>query len=106
MAPEIRVIFGATLYFVSCMLSDTLSAFTAQDKKFQRDAVRTHNVFRAIHLAPALKLDVNLTKLAKKLADEAAKSHGFRNIQTGENVFESTSTNYRDVSGREVTEAW
>ena len=81
-------------------------AFTAEEKKFQRDAVRTHNIFRAIHLAPALKLDVNLTKLAKQLADEAAKSHGFHNIKTGENVMESTSTNYRDVSGREATEAW
>ena len=98
--------FVATLCIVLLLASDTHCTFTAQEKKFQREAVRTHNVFRAIHLAPALKLDVNLTKLAKKLAEEAAKSHGFYNIKTGENVFESTSTSYRDISGREVTEAW
>ena len=98
--------FGVTIYIVLFLVSDISCTFTAQEKRFQREAVRTHNVFRAIHFAPALKLDVNLTKLAKKLADEAAETHGFYNIKTGENVFESTSTSYRDVSGREVTEAW
>lgn len=80
--------------------------FTKEEQTFHKEAVRTHNVFRAIHLSPALKLDLKLTKRAKKLADEAAKLHGFYNLTTGENIFESTSTHYRDISGKEVTESW
>ena len=80
--------------------------FTKEEQEFQKEAVRTHNVFRAVHFAPALKLDLKLTKRAKKLADEAAKLHGFYNLTTGENIFESTSTHYRDISGKEVTESW
>ena len=97
---------GVAIYILFSLVSHTFCSFTAEEKRFQRDAVRTHNVFRAIHQAPALKLDIKLTKLAKRLADTAAKSHGFLNLTTGENVYESTSTHYRDISGREVTEAW
>lgn len=97
---------GFTFYVFYCLFSFAFCTFTAEEKKFQREAVRTHNTLRAIHLAPALKLDINLTKLARKLADEAAIAHGFYNISTGENIYESTSTNFRDISGKEVTEAW
>lgn len=100
------VSLGVVICIFSCLISSAVCTFTAEEKKFQRDAVRTHNVFRAIHSAPALKLDFKLTKLAKSLADEAAKSNGFQKISTGENVYESTSTHYRDISGKEVTEAW
>ena len=98
--------FKLVLLLLVCLPCQFICKFTTEENKFQQEAVRTHNIFRAVHLAPALKLDIKLTKQAKKLAEEAAKLHGFYNITTGENVYEATSTHYRDISGREVTEAW
>ncbi len=89
-----------------CLTSISGGKFSQDERKFQKEAVKTHNTFRAIHHSPGLKLDLNLTLEAKKLADEASKRQGFVNLTAGENIFEQTSTNYQDAGGKEVTEKW
>ncbi len=80
--------------------------FSEEERKFQKEAVKVHNVFRAVHLSPALKLDLKLIKQAKKLANEAARRRGFHNLTAGENAYEAKSAIPQDIGGREVTEAW
>ena len=96
--------FKTWIAISACFIIIANCRFSEEERQFQRKAVKTHNIFRAIHLSPGLKLDIDLTKQARKLANEASKRSGFHNLTAGQNIFQAER--FRDVSGKEVTEKW
>ena len=78
----------------------------SKNSKFERDVLDEHNQHRASHNAKRLVLDKKLSKNATLTAEQAAKSRTFDNISPGQSVFVSCATFKRDVTGKEVTDAW
>ena len=74
--------------------------------KFEREVLDEHNKHRASHNAQNLKLDEKLSKNATLSAKKAAESGSFDSISPGQSVFVSCATFKREVTGKEVTDAW
>ena len=88
------------------LLLQAHTAWNAEDQRFIKDALKTHNFLRRIHFAPPLKFDKELSKIAKRLANKAAQHEGFAEVGEGENVYESVSTGFSEITGEEVSKAW
>ncbi len=76
------------------------------EKDFQREVLDEHNKYRSTHNADPLTLDDKLSKNATLAAEKAAENDNFDSISPGESVFVSCATFKREVSGKEVTDAW
>ena len=84
----------------------TQQSSSSSENDFERDVLDEHNKYRAVHGAESLKLDEKLTTNATKTAEQAAESGNFDSISPGQSVFMSCATFKRDLSGKEVTDAW
>ena len=91
---------------VTLFLFSLVSGICCRNIKFERDVLDEHNKHRASHNAHSLDLDEKLSKNATQTAQQAAKSGSFDNISPGQSVFVSCATFNREVSGKEVTDAW
>ena len=90
----------------TCLLLTLVSGINSRNINFERDVLDEHNKHRASHNADSLKLDEKLSKNATMSAKQAAKSGSFDSISPGQSVFLSCATFKREVSGKEVTDAW
>lgn len=83
-----------------------LRGFDCRNIKFEREVLDEHNKHRATHNAHTLNLDETLSKNATQSANKAAESGSFESISPGQSVFVSCATFKREVTGKEVTDAW
>ena len=90
----------------SCMLLLIVNGINCGSKEFQRAVLDEHNKHRGTHNAPPLALDDKLSKNATLTAQKAAESGSFESISPGQSVFVSCATFKREVTGKEVTDAW
>ncbi|XP_071485373.1 Golgi-associated plant pathogenesis-related protein 1-like [Diadema antillarum] len=78
--------------------------------KFRRDAVKAHNKYRAMHGAPALKLDNRLNKYAQDWADKCAKKAQLAHRtdhKYGENIhYAYDSTGIENITGEKASKAF
>lgn len=80
------------------------------DDKFRKNALDTHNAWRAKHGVPAMKLSNEMNKIAQKWADHIAKGDMFQHSkpeqrqykgdQMGENIAMKWTSNNLDFTGR------
>jgi len=91
------------------------SSFEYEDEdkaeaKFQEEALKAHNEFRANHGVTPLKLDKKLCSYAKEWASKLAKEDSFEhrsNQELGENLFCSWSSNAKaKCPGSKPVESW
>ena len=81
------------------------------DEEFGKEVLNVHNEHRKVHNGENsdLKLNDDLSKEAKELAEEAARDADgelFKNPGPGENVLMACSTYNRALSGRQVSDSW
>ena len=69
-------------------------------KRFMREALESHNKYRALHNAEPLTINPEISKIAQEVADNLAKmkrlehSHRrYNNRQLGENLYSSYDQN-------------
>lgn len=73
---------------------------------FSDDLLKKHNEFRAIHGAPQLAIDPQLSQKAQSIAQNAAAKGKFSKAEPGINTYMACATYRRGLNGNEVTEAW
>jgi len=92
--------------FATLLFLILVNGNSSKSIKFERDVLDEHNKHRASHNAQRLVLDKKLSRNATLTAKQAAKSGTFDNISPGQSVFVSCATFKREVTGKEVTDAW
>ncbi|XP_033096957.1 uncharacterized protein LOC117101177 [Anneissia japonica] len=78
-------------------------------RKFQKEALESHNEYRSMHGTPKLKLADDLNKIAQAYAEELAKTDSFRHSKCdgiGENLAMHFSSKSTDYCGGEATKQW
>lgn len=83
-----------------------LNGMLCSNVKFEREMLDEHNKHRATHNAKTLTLDEELSKNATLSAKKAAESGSFDSISPGQSVLVSCATFKREVTGKEVSDAW
>ena len=75
---------------------------------FRQEALNLHNKFRAVHGAPAIKLDEDLCIEAEMYASKLATEGALRrsNSNDGENFARSCSQNRIPMTADEVVRKW
>ncbi|KAM4528062.1 Golgi-associated plant pathogenesis-related protein 1-like isoform 1-T2 [Odontesthes bonariensis] len=78
------------------------------DESFQKEFLETHNTYRAMHQAPPLTLNSDLTAAAQKWADVmlAKKRLGHSHTKDGENVYSMSSSRVIRPTGKEAVDSW
>lgn len=80
------------------------------EEKFQKEALKVHNDYRAKHGVEDLKLDKKLCSYAKDWAEKLAKTDSFehrQNQELGENLFCSWSSNPKaKCPGNKPVDSW
>jgi uncharacterized protein YkwD len=70
------------------------NAFTPAQIQFQQETVQAHNKLRALHCAPALRLDDKLSQTAQAYAEYLATQNKFEHSKNGygENLYMMSSS--------------
>jgi len=82
-------------------------------KGFVADAVKQHNHYRALHGAPKIKHNKELSKIAQAWADNLAKTNTFQHSTNkykgdnlGENIANKWSSSGADYAGPDAVDQW
>ncbi|UJR21893.1 hypothetical protein I4U23_024965 [Adineta vaga] len=91
-------------------LSRQTRNFTTAQRKFQREVLNAHNIYRSRHCASSLRIDDRLSRSAQNYAQRLANMNtmvhsGMKGV--GENLYMMSSSNeITQMSGSKATHAW
>ncbi|XDV37774.1 hypothetical protein PO909_007329 [Leuciscus waleckii] len=78
------------------------------DNSFKKEFLETHNQYREQHHAPPLVYSEDLCKAAQLWADHLLEkgSLGHSDTENGENVYYSSSSAKKTLTGKEAVDSW